>query len=409
MPLEDVAKERLINDLIKLRERVRELEKIKEEKETYAAELAHTKSMFEGLFRFAPDAILVMNHEGAIVQANQEAERLFGYAREELIGLDHDVVVPDRFHERHLEQSNRYMSKPHVRRMGTGLELYGRRKDGTEFPVDISLGPLQANDENVTLAVVRDITELKKVASDLADRAAELQQRTAQIEEMNKELESFSYSVSHDLRAPLRAIDGYSRMILKKHADKFDQEALGKFNVIRENARMMDQLIEQLLAFSRLGKHQLSPAKLDLENQIGEIWKELAIANPGRRLTLNVANLPPCQGDRVLIRQVFANVLANAVKFTGTREEALIEVGGEVKGSECLYYIRDNGVGFDMKYHDKMFGVFQRLHRDEEFEGTGVGLSIVQRIVHRHGGRVWAEGEVGKGATFYFTLPTPEK
>ena len=249
---------------------------------------------------------------------------------------------------------------------------------------------------------------LARQAADLIERMQvieTLNKRSEQLEAANKELESFSYSVSHDLRAPLRAIDGYSRMLLKKYADKLDEDAIGKFNVIRDNARMMGQLIEDLLAFSRLGRTQLSMAKLNMKDLIDEVWKEIASASPDRRLTLKIADLPLCMGDRGLIRQALVNLISNAVKFTKKREEALIEAGGDVQGDESRYYIRDNGVGFDMKYHDKMFGVFQRLHRDDEFEGTGVGLAIVQRVVNRHGGKIWPEGTVGEGATFYLTLP----
>ena len=249
---------------------------------------------------------------------------------------------------------------------------------------------------------------LARQAADLIERMQvieALNRRSAQLEAANEELESFSYSVSHDLRAPLRAIDGYSRMILRRHADKFDGEALGKFNVIRDNTRVMGQLIDDLLAFSRLGRTHLSLARIEPAGLIREIWEELKAASPDRRLTLKIAAIPPCRGDQGLIKQAFVNILANAVKFTKTRDEALIEVGGNAGTDENTYYIRDNGVGFDMQYHDKMFGVFQRLHSADEFEGTGVGLAIVKRIVHRHGGRTWAEGKTGEGATFYLALP----
>jgi PAS domain S-box-containing protein len=197
--LEDLSKERLINDLVKLRERIDKLEKIEEEKDKNADELAQTKAMFEGLFQFAPDAILVIDSIGGIKQINQEAERLFGYSREELLGLDHDIVVPDRFRSKHLEERKQYMSLPHIRRMGTGLELYGKRKDGTEFPVDISLGPLQARDEIVTLAVVRDVTERKRIEKDLerhrmhleemvSERTAELEMKSTAFQELNTTL-----------------------------------------------------------------------------------------------------------------------------------------------------------------------------------------------------------------------------
>jgi two-component system sensor kinase len=194
-------------------------------------------------------------------------------------------------------------------------------------------------------------------------------------------------------------------MILTKHADKFDAEVIGKFNVIRENIRMMGQLIDDLLDFSRLGRAQLSAVMLDMSGLIGETWEELKAANPDRLLTLKIAEIPPCRGDRGLIKQALVNILANAVKFTRGREEALIEVGGAKQGGEIVYSVRDNGAGFDMQYYDKLFGVFQRLHGPDEFEGTGVGLAIVHRIIHRHGGRVWAEGEIDRGACFWFSLP----
>jgi PAS domain S-box-containing protein len=280
------------------------------------------------------------------------------------------------------------------------------KKDGTEVPIDDSGAPIR-DKEGKSIGVVlvfRDITERKKNETALADQAALLQERASQLEAVNNELESFSYSISHDLRAPLRAIDGYSRMILRKHTDKFDTDALDKFNVIRDNIRMMGQLIDGLLDFSRLGRAKLSTAALDMAGLIGEGWEELKIANPDRCLTLNIGEIPPCRGDRTLIKQALVNILGNAVKFTRRREQALIEVCGAKKDGEIVYSVRDNGVGFDMKFHDKMFGVFQRLHTDSEFEGTGVGLAIVQRIIVQHGGRIWAEGEEGKGAAFYFTL-----
>ena len=275
-----------------------------------------------------------------------------------------------------------------------------KRFDGSDAFVLNSASPvLDAGGKIVGSAVaIRDITEIKQ-----AEEA--LKERTRQLEAANNELEGFSYTISHDLRAPLRAIDGYSRMLLRKHADKFDEDAIAKFNIIRGNTRMMGQLIDDLLDFSRLGRAQLSTVTLDMAGLMGEVWEELKAANADRCLTLKMAEIPPCTGDRVLIKQVLVNILANAVKFTTGREEAVIETGGYRKDGEIVYFIRDNGVGFDMQYYDKLFGVFQRLHSAEEFEGTGVGLAIVHRIIHRHGGRAWAESELDRGACFYFSLP----
>ncbi len=246
--------------------------------------------------------------------------------------------------------------------------------------------------------MVHDITDRKRAESLLL-------KKTEQLEAANKELESFSYTVSHDLRAPLRAIDGYSRMIQKKYADRVDGDVLEKLNVIRSSTQMMGQLIDDLLAFSRLGRAQLSKTKLNMDELIRAIWQDVAGSETQRRMEFRVPELPPGLGDGGLIRQVLVNLLENAVKFTKRREQTVIEAGGYATNGESVYYIRDNGVGFDMKYYNKLFGVFQRLHLNTDFEGTGVGLAIVQRIIHRHGGRVWAEGEVDQGATFFFTLP----
>jgi signal transduction histidine kinase len=232
-----------------------------------------------------------------------------------------------------------------------------------------------------------------------------LKERTVQLEDMNKELESFSYSVSHDLRAPLRAISGYSKMIFRQHGDTFDENTRRQFNLIMDNARMMGQLIDDLLALARLGKEALSVSRLNMEDLTRDVWEELKANNPDRPIDLKIDHVPPGRGDRSLIKQVLVNILSNAIKFTRIREVPRIEVGGYREEKGNVYYVRDNGVGFDMQYHHKLFGVFQRLHGVAEYEGTGVGLAIVQRIIQRHGGRVWAESEVDKGATFYFSLP----
>jgi light-regulated signal transduction histidine kinase (bacteriophytochrome) len=230
-------------------------------------------------------------------------------------------------------------------------------------------------------------------------------ERTAQLEAANKELEAFSYSVSHDLRAPLRAIDGFSRIILEDYLDKLDDEGKRLLNVIGNNTQKMGQLIDDLLVFSRLGRQEISPSDIRMTELAKRVFEDIKPLPNERNLQFNIKTLPVAQGDRSLIKQVFANLLSNAIKFTRPKEMGSIEIGGTNDGAENIYYVKDNGVGFDMQYVDKLFGVFQRLHSAAEFEGTGVGLAIVQRIIHRHGGRVWAEGKVGEGATFYFSLP----
>ena len=266
---------------------------------------------------------------------------------------------------------------------------------------DVFHSPVWDAEGNIVGAgeVAHDITERKKVEEDLKER-------TAKLEEINKELESFSYSISHDLRAPLRAIDGYARMILKKEGDRFDEDTMRKFNAIRSNSQMMGKLIDDILNLSRLGRAKMSIVNMEMEGIIEDVWKEQQTINPERNMTLTIQAMPSGYGDRILIGQVFSNLIANAVKFSMYRNPAQIEAGGYIDGDDHVYYIKDNGAGFDMAYYDKLFGIFQRLHNNPDFEGTGVGLATIKRVISMHGGHVWAEGKVEEGATFYFSLPS---
>ncbi|MCX7923799.1 MAG: PocR ligand-binding domain-containing protein [Clostridia bacterium] len=243
--------------------------------------------------------------------------------------------------------------------------------------------------------------EIKKLNEELEGRVAE---RTSQLEAANKELETFSYSVSHDLRTPLRAIDGFSRMLLEEYCESLNSEGKRLLGVIVKNTAQMRQLIDDLLAFSRLSRTAMDKREIDVKDLAGAVFDELKVINPGRSITLILNELPPICGDKSMLKLVFINLISNAVKFTKTREQAIIEIGCLKERNERIYYVKDNGVGFDMGYAHKLFGVFQRLHSSEEFEGTGVGLSTVQRIIQRHGGRIWAEAKVNEGAIFYFTL-----
>ena len=233
-------------------------------------------------------------------------------------------------------------------------------------------------------------------------------QRTAELHAANEELEAFAHSVSHDLRAPLRAIDGFAELVLDEHADQLDQEGARLLNVVRENSGLMGTLIEDLLELSRLGRQALEPRKLNMKELVEEVIQDLESQTPGPRREVTLGPLPSAWGDHTLIRQVWINLLANAFKFNGSGDPGVIEIQSSVKGEEVVYSVKDNGAGFDMAYAEKLFNVFERLHSGEEYEGTGVGLSIVKRIVERHGGRVWAEGKVDEGATFWFTLPMSE-
>ncbi|HEX5417895.1 MAG TPA: ATP-binding protein [Chloroflexota bacterium] len=257
-------------------------------------------------------------------------------------------------------------------------------------------------------ALAVDNARLYLEARDARQRAAainaSLERQASELASANRELEAFSYSVSHDLRAPLRALDGFSRILLDEHAEGLSDDAVRYLDIIRTSAVQMGQLIDGLLRFSRLGRQPLSRHLVAVNPLVQQVLENLQPECEGRAVEIAVAELAPCQADATLLRQVFANLIANALKFTREREPARIEVGTFEKDGETVYFVKDNGVGFNMRYADKLFGVFQRLHRPEEYEGTGVGLAIVQRIVHRHGGRIWAEAEPRVGATFYFVL-----
>ena len=259
------------------------------------------------------------------------------------------------------------------------------------------------------LLAIEDITERKKAEEEIKKLNKELMHRAIELEAAYKELETFSYSISHDLRTPLLVIGGFSRLLLEKYSNHLDAKGQQFLNFIHSSTQKMFQLIDDLLNFSRLGRQQMKPSDIDMSELAKALFEELKSITPDRTLQLNIKTLPPVRGDQAMFRQVLVNLLSNAIKFTRTKETAVIEIGCIVKENQDICYVKDNGVGFDMQYAGKLFGVFQRLHTVDEFEGTGVGLAIVQRIIHRHGGQVWAEGEVNKGATFYFTLPRGEK
>jgi signal transduction histidine kinase len=292
--------------------------------------------------------------------------------------------------------------------MGAGLELTGRRRDGTAFPVEISLSAIDTRQGAMAIAFVSDVTERRSAEREIRELNQRLEQRvrerTAQLEAANGELESFAYSVSHDLRAPLRGINGWTTALLEDYGTQFDERAHKYLGRVRTETQRMGTLIDDLLHLSRVTRAEMQQAPVDLTAIAERVARNLREANPGRTIDFVIEPGLGALGDGRLLEIALTNLMENAVKFTGTRAEARIEFGRAEKDGHAGFFLRDNGVGFDMRHAGLLFGPFQRLHKASEFPGTGVGLATVKRVVHRHGGRVWAESEPDRGATFGFTL-----
>jgi PAS domain S-box-containing protein len=349
--------------------------------------------------------VLVRDLDARIVMWNRGAEKLYGYSKEEAVGkLSHELLqskfpLPLEQIEQQLRQNDRWEG-----------ELIHRRKDGGTVVVS-SVWVLHRDAKGLPSRILEantDITEQKSAERELQKLNQDLEgrviARTAQLEAAKNELEAFTYSVSHDLRAPLRHIAGFCGILMEDCAPQLDADARHHLTRIQEGTRRMGVLVDELLALARVGRQALTYQPTRLNTLVDDVVALLKPDIEGRPVEWKIAELPPINCDPTLIRQVFQNLISNALKYSRNRTPAVIEIGHREENGQTTIFVRDNGAGFSMKYADKLFGVFQRLHRAEEFEGTGVGLATVQRIVQKHGGRAWAESEVDKGATFYFTL-----
>ena len=479
-----------------------------------------TEARFRALLDTAPDAMVIVDKRGTITLVNGQAEALFGYTRGELIGQPIESLMPERFRAGHPAHRQSYFLEHHVRPMGTGLDLHARRKDGSEFPIEVSLSPLETESGLIVSSAIRDISERKKaeqqraslaalvessddaiigkslqgivlswnegahrlfgyaakeiigrsisliiprdrvtefakilqlvaagevqrietvrrrkdgslvdvsltispvrdtagrvvsiakVARDVTERRRnerELARAKETAEAASRELEAFSYSVAHDLRAPLRGMNGFAQVLLDAYKDKFDAEGQDWLNEILLNANRMGALIDALLSLSRVTRSELHREIVDLSQLARVALVSLEEQDPERNVASTVQDELTVDADPALVRALLENLLGNAWKFTSKLERAQISVGMDERAGERVFHVRDNGAGFDMAYAQKLFAPFQRLHQNREFAGTGIGLATVQRIVHRHGGRIWAEGRTGEGATFYFTMPS---
>lgn len=350
--------------------------------------------------------VAITDPRGRITYVNDKFCAISKYRRDELLGQDHRIINSG-FHPK--EFIHDLWATIGRGRVWHG-ELKNRAKDGSYYWVDTTIVPFLSDDGRPRqyVAIRADITERKAAEETIRRLNTELEQRvrdrTAQLELTNRELEAFSYSVSHDLRAPLRAIDGFSQAVLEDFGPLLPDEGQRQLQTIRYSAQRMGALIDDLLTFARLNRQDLTKRRIDTARMVRETLAELGFPVADRRVEVRVGQLTPSMGDPVLIRQVWVNLISNALKYTRRRDLATIDIGEVEVGGQRTFFIRDNGVGFDMRYANKLFGVFQRLHRIEDYEGTGVGLATVQRIVQRHGGRIWAEAAVDQGATFFFHL-----
>lgn len=362
------------------------------------------EARIRAILESAPDATIISDPDGKVVLVNGEAERMFDQRRDRLIGRSIDLLLPERWQRQHPGHRARYVADARPRPMAAGRALTARRRDGSEVPVAVSLSPVSTDEGTLIVSSVRDMSEWQAAERRIADLNERLLRDNASLASVNEELEAFSYSVSHDLRAPLRAIDGFSQALMEDCGERLDEEGRGYLDRVRKAAQRMGELIDDMLMLSRVTRAEMAIRDVDLTALAGEVVAALRAVDPDREVEIAIASPMQARGDPRLLRIALDNLLANAWKFTAGRAPARIEIGQQTVEGETVHFVRDNGTGFDMAHAAQLFRAFHRLHDAEEFPGTGIGLATVQRIVNKHGGRVWVEAERGCGATFFFTL-----
>jgi PAS domain S-box-containing protein len=372
------------------------------EKKAMEGRLRRSEEKFSKVFRSSPDWIVISTlAEGRLVDVNDAFLRITGYSREEVLGKTSADLNLWADYSQRAETVKLLVERGEIR----NHEVRFRMKSGEILTMSRSAELIDLNGVPCIINVTRDISEQKRSEEEIRSLNRQLEERVVELTAANRDLDAFNYSVSHDLRAPLIVIGGFTRLLIRNYRDALDQGGQEMLNTISSTVDRMENLIDALLAFSRSARQQLRVSDVPMTDLAREVLAELVPTAPGRVIDATVHLLPPARGDRAMLRQVLTNLISNAIKFTSRKERAVIEVGGFVDDEENVYFVRDNGAGFDPQKTAKLFGVFQRLHLPEDFSGTGVGLSIVQRIIQRHGGRVWAEGKPGEGATFHFTIP----
>lgn len=381
--------------------------------ENQTIELRESEERIRAIINSALSAVVVMNAQGIIIDWNTRAEKMFGWTKSDAIGKElADTIIPQDLRNAHRRGLQHFLTTGKGSVINQFIEINALHHDGTQFPVELSISVLKSSDSTTFCGFITDITERKRAEEEvkLFNQKLEqmVQERTTELEIANKELESFSYSVSHDLRAPLRSIHGYINIFAEEYSTQFDDEARRLVSIITNNAQKMGRLIDDLLAFSQLGRKELIKTEASMSGVVNGICDEYKRTESDRKINFIIHELPSAIVDITSIRQVWINLISNAVKYTRHKEHVRIEIDSYEEPGIKVYFVKDNGAGFDMLYYNKLFGVFQRLHSQKDFEGTGVGLAIVQRIISKHGGKVWAEATPNEGATFFFSIPSNE-
>lgn len=365
------------------------------------SESKESAAKYRGLLEAAPDAMVVVNEGGEIVLLNLQAERQFGYSRDELLGQQVRRIIPKGFAERLIADGTRTAADALAQQIGTGIELNGRRKDGSEFPIEIMLSPLENAEGILVTAAIRDITMRKQAEAQLLRNVEELSRS-------NKELGEFAYIASHDLQEPLRMVASYTQLLSKRYKGKLGADADEFIAFAVEGATRMQRLIQDLLAFSRVGTEVKTMLDINSEQPLQQALLNLRSVIEESGAVVTHDPLPTVQADELQLIQLFQNLIGNAIKYQDPGVPRIHVSAAENGGNKWIFSVRDNGLGIDSQYFDRIFGMFQRLHRREEFAGTGIGLAICKKIVERHGGSISVESQLGQGSTFRFTLTGSE-